>query len=785
MAKRELKVIIDGTVKGLKQALDTADREISGFERGVNRVGEAMQRLGKYAGIAAVAGFTAMGTGVAKLGKEMLSGAGEVERYRAILETVTGSAETAGKKLDWLREFAKKTPFELPGLMEAATKLEAYGFSAEKYMQVLGDTAAALGKNVNDAVEALADATMGEFERLKEFGIKAVTEGSQIAFNYVDKSGKQQRVYVDKNNQEMIASTLTAIWNERYAGAMEKMSTTWEGMVSNLKDAWTSNLADIGADIMPTLKPFLDQLIDFVGGGAFRGALESIGSSFIGMAQAAMNAFEPFMGMLAEVAEKFGPVLEQVAGRLGTILADLFTRLDQSGIIDDLAQIASILADGVLDVVEQMLPTVVELLDAFLDIVTPVLEWANKLGIVNGIFQAWIAWKIVDVVRGLAGGLGSAAQNAGNLAASAGAATGNLQEAAGTASSFDSAAAGILGVAGAIAYTSEQVNNLVNAVKAANDAEGEWHETQRKRAEDMANIYGVTTKESLKSLEAELKNLGYAGESAVDIMENAFNDMVESAIQAGNQAAMIPDKIIQAFTSANPELARIGGEGMRLYLTRLLETNKSLSPESVNQIVRDLLAQFKSNDPAVRQKAAETMTGYLDQLVASGQLNKAQRTLIINTLIGGLDLSDNLYQLGTRVGRSYINGLLAAIPGAYIGPGGVPTVRSPGGRGNIPIMHSGGLVGGWVRAHTGLFASDEVPAILQKHEYVIRREAVEKYGVSTLDAINKGQMPTGTIYQISGNTFILRDVRNPRDFLPELSRLIANEAKMYRAVYGT
>ena len=43
----------------------------------------------------------------------------------------------------------------------------------------------------------------------------------------------------DKNSREQIQAVLTAIFNEKYAGAMEKLSGTWDGLLSNLSDQWT------------------------------------------------------------------------------------------------------------------------------------------------------------------------------------------------------------------------------------------------------------------------------------------------------------------------------------------------------------------------------------------------------------------------------------------------------------------------------------------------------------------------------------------------------------------
>ena len=41
-----------------------------------------------------------------------------------------------------------------------------------------------MGKNLMQFVEAIADAATGEFERLKEFGIKARTQGEQVSFTF-------------------------------------------------------------------------------------------------------------------------------------------------------------------------------------------------------------------------------------------------------------------------------------------------------------------------------------------------------------------------------------------------------------------------------------------------------------------------------------------------------------------------------------------------------------------------------------------------------------------------
>ena len=87
--------------------------------------------------------------------------------------------------MSWIREFAASTPFEVPGLVEASVRLEAYGLNAKKYMRTLGDTAGAMGKPIMSAVEMVADASQGEFERLKEFGLRGLDVARAAGFETV------------------------------------------------------------------------------------------------------------------------------------------------------------------------------------------------------------------------------------------------------------------------------------------------------------------------------------------------------------------------------------------------------------------------------------------------------------------------------------------------------------------------------------------------------------------------------------------------------------------------
>ncbi len=221
-----------------------------GFKSNLLNVGDAFGRVkSNVTGLATKLGV--LGTAAGYLFKtQFLDTAAEFERLQTILKTLEGGDVTKAKQaFGWINDFAAKTPYDLKTVTEAFVRLRAYGIDPIKgdTLRSLGDTASAMGKSVMDAVEAIADAVTGENERLKEFGIKAAKEGGKIIYSYTDKAGKQRQKAIDASNREMIRRTLVAIWNEKYAGAMDEQSRTWQGMMSNLGDQWTRFTARVMA----------------------------------------------------------------------------------------------------------------------------------------------------------------------------------------------------------------------------------------------------------------------------------------------------------------------------------------------------------------------------------------------------------------------------------------------------------------------------------------------------------------------------------------------------------
>jgi len=663
MAKdKEVRVKITGDAKEAKKALEEVSQH-------AHRVGDRLGHAFKVAAATTAASFAAIGTASVMAGKRMLSGAGEVERYAAILETVTGSAETAAQKLNWLREFAAKTPFELPGLMEAATKLEAYGFSAEKYMRVLGDTAAALGKDVNMAVEALADATTGEFERLKEFGIKASVDGAKVALDYVDKSGKQQRVVVDKNNREMIASTLTAIWNDRYGGAMEKMSQTWEGMLSNMKDAFTKAMADAGQSLLPAFKPVLEEAISFLEGEDFRGVIQSIAQSFADMAPVILELFQaakPLVDVFGQLVEKLSPVFLDLVTRLVDVIGRAADSLVKSGIVDSIARIVDAVGGEFVDLLDRLLQIAIPLIDAALKVITPLIEIADKLGLIQGIVYALIATKVVSGISSLFSAISSLFSAISNLgsslmglggAAAAGASglPGTLSTAISSltapltlsASSVGMAVGGAL-VSGIMGYWmgSGIGNWIANQINQWSEMEIEALHREAAAQEELANIVIDRRKKLAEVAEAHRNEVVGVRQEYEGLVEQykAFSNQewaeklaIASLTDAKAAIDYLAARMAELYNAADQvqdvemaenfrRQAQAAGEAL-LELkakTGCLKQEAEEAAKTFGELPSNITSALRSGNPQVQQAAVEALNAYLQGMAIAGGLPPAK-----------------------------------------------------------------------------------------------------------------------------------------------------------------
>ena len=222
----ETMIVIGGR---LSSSLKGAFTKLEGYyEKSSSKIAAA----GAAIGSAALAG-----------GAVMLNEASKMEVYRNTLNTVMKDQNKAAQTFKWAVEFANKTPFETGEIVDATVKMESYGLSAQKVLPKVGDMAAVMGKGMDQAVEAIADAQTGELERLKEFGItkqQIIDHGNKIMRGKEIVNAKGQI-----KDQKAFNKVLLDLMDERFSGGMEKQATTFKGLMSTVTGIRKNGLAQI------------------------------------------------------------------------------------------------------------------------------------------------------------------------------------------------------------------------------------------------------------------------------------------------------------------------------------------------------------------------------------------------------------------------------------------------------------------------------------------------------------------------------------------------------------
>lgn len=216
---------------GLRQAGRSRDRFVNRTKRQTRELRDSFRNV--------ALGFVgALSTGAAF--NKLIEVGREFDRLNAQLITATGSSENAAAAFKELETFAAETPFALEQSVDAFVKLVNLGLDpSERALRSFGNTASAMGKDLSQFIEAVADASTAEFERLKEFGIRAKNQGDTIAFTF---RGITTEV---GNNAREIQEFLTQIGENEFAGAMAERAATLDGALSNLGDAWDGLFREI------------------------------------------------------------------------------------------------------------------------------------------------------------------------------------------------------------------------------------------------------------------------------------------------------------------------------------------------------------------------------------------------------------------------------------------------------------------------------------------------------------------------------------------------------------
>lgn len=277
--------------------------------------------------VSALASFMIINTTFQAIGgffRSLISSNQLLEVFNARLEKLVGNSAELKNIYASLQKFTVTTPFKIQDVMEASISLKAFGQDIVKTLPVIGDWASAIGKDLNDV--ALAYAKIVNYSPRTSLLLSTRGLSQTMLDMYVAKFGTR----VEAMNQ---------LINDLYGGTAQRISDTFEGILSNLNDIWIFISQKMGASLFRDLKSDLKYIYDILNriNNGEGGGLQLIGNSVAtivkglgGLAVAGgvaflamkMAEFYKWLKLSSEMAFIFGKtaIFTVIASQLGSVI---------------------------------------------------------------------------------------------------------------------------------------------------------------------------------------------------------------------------------------------------------------------------------------------------------------------------------------------------------------------------------------------------------------------------------------------------------------------------------
>lgn len=254
-------------VRKYNRLIEETEKKIRGIEDAAKGVGKQTEEV-FYGGRGGMNGIFAAGLGImaAKavsdgvrkgldLSKESIAASSQIEKYEVSLKNMLGTTEAARDRMQEYFDIAKKTPFDMPQVVETGNQLQALGRYSRENVTMLGDLAAASGKPMEQALSAFAKMASGQ----KGIAVDMFRNLMITVDDWTEATGKG----VSKNGEllatteELIAVLPQIMKKKGFFGLMATQAETTEGKVSNLNDALFQLKVAAGDRMKPAYNSFV------------------------------------------------------------------------------------------------------------------------------------------------------------------------------------------------------------------------------------------------------------------------------------------------------------------------------------------------------------------------------------------------------------------------------------------------------------------------------------------------------------------------------------------------
>ena len=247
------KFVIEVRAKGFKNLegqFKKADNAAKGFDNTNKRLRGSTSGLRRSIGSLRnnILLFTFAIGAAAKGVSIFVRNASKFEQVRTRLVGLTGSVVKANRAFDTFNAVAATTPFSLEDVVNAGAQLKAFGADANSLIKPVTDLAAFMGTTATEAANSLGRAFAGgagAADILRERGILNLIKTSQGLTDLSTTTLPEFRKALINSIKDPTVGI---------AGSTDRMSRTFEGAMSNMKDGVTRLSADIGTLFLPSLR---------------------------------------------------------------------------------------------------------------------------------------------------------------------------------------------------------------------------------------------------------------------------------------------------------------------------------------------------------------------------------------------------------------------------------------------------------------------------------------------------------------------------------------------------
>lgn len=504
--------------------------------------------MGAVTSLIALFSVNAAVTFFQNIGKAAIAASAEFEVFETQFSTLLGSASQAKKRIEELAAFGQSTPFELPEIVEANRLLQTFGgtiLATGENLRRIGDSAAAVNAPFKE-VSFWTGRLYSAIQSGRPFG-EAAARLSELGILSGDVRTKLEDMQKAGADGTEIWAAYSEMIDSRFAGAMDRLSKTFQGVMSNLADFQGMLLREGGESLFEGMREDAIEFYDIINQPEVKDALVGIAEGF---GEIADNLREAATGPLLKGLQDIDP---QELEQLGDALSDFGTALGH------LLNTDAVNINGVVTAMTALvdaITTVTNLMDkglavferagvAFLGMVNPLTSVANGFVALNDILKKTTGLDISDWTRSAVDAQKSAQDQANELAA-AYADYGETLAAA--AETTEEAGVIVEETADQFAAAAEKVEQAATQmIDLEKDIAGKREEVEADHGEKIAEIIEAyedkkadiiaNREEAIANLERDLaKKRADIAEDAAEALEELEREVAQKRIEINEQA---------------------------------------------------------------------------------------------------------------------------------------------------------------------------------------------------------------------------------------------------------